>query len=556
MSRSIASNTWVAVPLAVLFALAVPTLTYMLPACESLLGENYQPLRALKFYASLGGEFHKYGTMPNFLLLPVYAPSFAWWWATGSFSGPSADFPYGLTDPVSQLSWLIFCGRLFFVGFGLAMYACLLRSLEAVTPYRSVIVVGFLVCIGTNWAPAHFLANTRPDGPTYAFVAASLAVYLRILYAGATVRRGVWLSLLAVAAISSKEIAGPVYVLPYLGLALMLYRESASDPSKRRNCVRVALASVGAGVTSYLVLNVVYAPLVWWARTLHWLGGQGTSRDVWYVGGSSAFTALDRVYVLFEGFFSTLGPGGFWVVLVGLASLVCLRPHLWGMLALPFVSAVALGLGPLGFSGDRFYSVGTVCLVPPVVAGLSELWLRVRETHRGRALAVAAITAVCVNAWYGTWAWHRLDMGAVRVIEDSLAREGGFEGTINVLGISPAVPNKSRLEWLGYTLDHRAIQELVESDPSERPDRIYVHAGTLAFIEDGRALPGRVELLRDQGLDLERFHGVESLGYRLRETVVTELPGWYPFGFMPSVQWYAQRSPILIYERLETLASS
>ncbi len=555
MLRSIGTHAWISLPLAVLLVLAVPTLIYMLPGYESLLGENYQPLRALKFYSSLGGEFHKYGTTPNFLLLPVYMPSFAWWWATGSFTGPSSDFPYGLVDPLSQLSWLILSGRLFFMLLGLALYAVLLRSLEAVTPYRSVIVVAFLLCVGTNWAPAHFLANTRPDGPSYAFLAASLAVYLRILYDGATVRRGVWFSLLAVAAISSKEMVGPVYVLPYLGLAFTLYRESQGDLDKRRDVFRLAVASVGAGVGSYLMLNVVYAPLVWWTRTMHWLGGEGTSQDVWRAGGSAGFSALDRVQVLSEGFWNTLGPGGLWVVLVALAALVSLRPRCWGLLLLPFASVLLLGLAPLGFSGDRFYSVGTLCLVPPVTAGLSAGWARVRSTSGGRVLAAATLVAVCVNAWYGTWAWHRLDMGPMQVIEDSLAREAGFEGAINVLSVHPRVPGKSRLEWLGYTVDPRSIQDLVESDAAGRPDRIYVHAGELAFLEDGRALPGRIELFRAQGLDLESFQGVESLGYRLRERVITETPAWYPFDFMPAVRWQAERSPMLIYERITAPAS-
>jgi hypothetical protein len=70
MRRLLSDNAWLLLPLAVLSVLAAPALGYMLPGFESLLGENYQPLRALKFYSSLGGSYHKYGTLPNILCCP------------------------------------------------------------------------------------------------------------------------------------------------------------------------------------------------------------------------------------------------------------------------------------------------------------------------------------------------------------------------------------------------------------------------------------------------------------------------------------------------------
>lgn len=549
MRRFLADNAWVLLPLAVLSALAAPALGYGLPGYESLLGENYQPLRALKFYSSLGGAYHKYGTLPNLLLLPVYLPAFAWWKLTGQFSSPSGDFPYGLADPLSQLSWLIFSGRLAFMLLGLVLYATLLRALELVTPRRFVIAAAFLCCIGTNWAAAHFLANTRPDGPTYAFTAASLGVYLAIVYRGASVRRGVLLSMCAVAAISSKEIAGPLYVLPYLGLGVWLYPGRDADAGARRDFWRLAAWTVAAGVGTYLLLNVVYAPLVWWTRIGHWLGGAGTSADVWIAGGSENFGLGDRVQILAEGFLNTLGPGGVWIALAGGVSLLWIRPRHWQLLSLPFLSILLLGLGPLGFSGDRFYTVGAIALVPPLAAGLAALAERLPGRGAAAGAAGAAMLLLTLNAVYGTWAWHRLDHEPMRVIEDSLAREGGFAGTLNVLAVHPRVPGKSRLEDQGYRVDPRSMQELLEADPASRPDRIYVNAGQIGFLEDGRELPERTELFRQQGLDLERWPGVEGLGYRLRERIVTRTPGWYPFDWMPSIRWTAERSPMYVYER-------
>jgi hypothetical protein len=116
--------------------------------------------------------------------------------------------------------------------------------------------------------------------------------------------------------------------------------------------------------------------------------------------------------------------------------------------------------------------------------------------------------------------------------------------------VHPRVPGKSRLEALfGYRVDPRSMQELMDADPASRPDRIYVNAGEIGFLEDGRELPERIELFRGQGLDLERWPGVEALGYRLRERIVTDTPGWYPFDWMPSIRWTAERSPMYVYER-------
>ena len=543
LRRRLAENAWMLLPLGVLVVLAAPTLTYMLPSYVSHLGENYQPLRALKFYSSLGGEFHKYGTLPNFLLLPAYGPCFVYWWLTGSFSRPSGDFPYGLEDPLEQLSVLIFGGRLLFMLYGVALYAFLLQGLRRLTPSRGVIVVAFLACIGTDWAAAHFLANTRPDGPMYAFVAASMAVYVRILVDGPTLGRGMLLSLFAVCAISCKELAGPVYVLPYLGLAWSL--------RARPDFARIAAASVGAGVGAYFLINVVYAPVVWWTRIQHWLGGTGTDPDVWMAGGAESVTAAARLTIVGSGFLDTLGPAGVWLVLAALAALVTLRPRHWGMLLLPFVSVLCLGLLPLGFAGDRFYAVGGVTLVPAVVAGLAAAWERIRATALARPALALVTLALCVNLVFATWAWHRLDLEPGRVIERSLAADG-FEGTLNVLAVHPRVAGKSRLEALGHRLDPRSMQELMDSDPADLPDRIYTDSGHLGFLEDGRRLPARIELFQAQGLDLERWPGVEGLGYRLRERIVTPTPAWFPFDWMPAVQWRILRSPVFVYERLES----
>jgi hypothetical protein len=236
-------------------------------------------------------------------------------------------------------------------------------------------------------------------------------------------------------------------------------------------------------------------------------------------------------------------------VLVALGALVALRPRFAGLLTLPFASIVLLGLVPLGFPGDRFYTVATVALVPPVALGLGALWARTRGVARG-LLATGTALALAANLWFGTWAWLELESLPERVIERSLASEDPrFRGTLNVLNLHPRVPGKSRIEVAGYRVDPRSLQQLLDAPPTDRPDRIYAHLGTVRFLDDAADAPGRTEFLAGQGLESGRWQGVEALGYRLRETVRTPTPGWFPFDWMPAVRWRAERSDLLVYER-------
>lgn len=542
---------WILLPLAMLFVYSLPNLDYLLPGYQSGLGENYQPLRAMKFYSSLGGEVHKYGPMPNFVLLPLYGSSLAYWWATGSFGQPSGDFPYGFEEPLAQLSWLIFSGRLLFLLVGLGLYWVMLQGLRRTGLNAAFVGLAFLFCIGTNYAAIHFLANTRPDGMTYAFVAASMGVYARILHDGPSRARGIALSVLAVCAISSKELAGPVYVLPYLGLGGWLWQRSRQDPTLTREHASVALLSVLAGVGAYLLINVVYAPVSWWERISHWLGGAGTSKDVWMEGGAETASVATRALNIVEGLLNTLGPGGWLVVLTGVVTLLVIRPRTWLLLLLPFISITMLGLWPLGFPGDRFYTVATVTLVLPVAVGLGLLWERIRTTPiRALAVAVCAV-AFCANAVFATWAWHKIESLPERVVERVLKSEAPrFAGTINILKIHPDIPGKSQLTDWGFQHDVRSMTQLVEAEVSSLPDRIMVDAGALRFVEYAAESEARAELLRGQGFEIKDWPGLEGLGYQRIRTVATPTPGWFPFDWMPAVQWQHMRSPMFVYERV------
>jgi len=546
----VAGSAYVWLPMLVVVALAAPSIPYLLPNYACYLGESYQPLRALRFFQTLGQDFHKYGPMANLLLAPGYALSIAGWWLSGAFANPSGDFPYGLERPLEQLSFLIVQGRVLFLALFVALFAYLLRSLHAAGASRWAVALAFLFCVATNYCAVGFAAFTRPDGPMFALFGASLGVYVRILHDGLTLHRGVWLSILAVCAISSKEIAGPAYVLPYLGLLGVAAGEIRARPERRAELLRAVAWTLGAGVGAYLVLNVIYAPANWWLRMSHWLGGSGADSAVWGGLGSGAMTESGFARLLAETFVNNLGPGGTGVVLLSLGALAFARPRQALLLVLPVVSVTALGLIPLGYGSDHFTAVAAVALVPPVAFGLDALFARARSTALRAALGAALGLALAVNLAFANFAWIRLDGLYHRTVERALEEDPPGDRSINMAEVYPEVPGKSRLTWLGYRVDPKSLQQIMDAPPAERPDRIYLYSGMRGFIEQARSQPARAEMLALEGLDVSRWNGIEPLGYRLRSTLETRTPAWFRFDWMPAVELWRRLGPVFVYERV------
>ena len=149
--------------------------------------------------------------MPNFILAPVYGPTLGYWYLTGSLSKPSDDFPYGFSDPLPQLGFLILEHRLFFLVLGLAAFAYLGHCLAMVTDSPLARAPAMLFCVATNYPFIVSLPTARPDSPMLSFLAAALGVYLVIVYKGLTPARAFWLSIFAVLSISSKDILAAVF---------------------------------------------------------------------------------------------------------------------------------------------------------------------------------------------------------------------------------------------------------------------------------------------------------------------------------------------------------
>jgi hypothetical protein len=525
---------------------------FLLPSTTDHLGEIYQPLQALKFFATRGNAYHKYGPTPNFVLAPVYAPTLAYWYATGALSNPSDEFPYGFSDPLPQIGFLILEHRLVFLTLALGAFAFLGHRLALVTDqcWARALAMGF--CVATNYPIIIAIPTASPDSPMLAFLAAALGVYLAIVYRGLTPSRAFWLSTFAVLSISSKEIAAFVFVPSYLGLAWSGWKAARDSPGEMGRFWRSVAVGVVTGVVGYALLNIVYAPAVWWQRMEFWLLGRGIAPEVW-----SNPTRAAQMRMLAINLMTNLGPGGTIIVVTASVAALVGRVRRAVLLSLPPLGAL-VGALQVRYTEERFLTPLAVCLTLVVAAGLGQLlsWPRHLAT---RALTTAAVGILAIaNVLFAGWCWFHLFSIPEYALERYACAHIRTERKLTVFSTWERAPGSTRLERLGYSYEHRPYQKWA-ADPAGMPDIVFATQGEIAFIHAIAEYPARGAMMKQEsGFDFSTFRTPEELGYELAARIVPALPPWWlPPCWMPWVgkKLTSQRT-LLVYARLPKAPAS
>jgi len=532
------------IPLLILILFAAPSVTFLLPATQDYLGEIYQPIQALKFFKTRGKQFHKYGPAPNFILAPGYGATLAYWKITGSFDKPADKFPYGFARPFEQMGFLIFQSRLMFLLLGVVALAYLAHTMHNVTGNGWAVGFALLFCVATNYALIDQLPSPRPDSGMIAFSALALAMYVRMLFAGLTVRRGVWFSVWGVLAISCKELAAPMFVLPYLGLIWLAYREGNIVA---RRTIRWSFLT---GVIGYALLNIIYAPGAWKMRMHFWLAGPGIDADVWGHGGGP----IGRIVGFGQCLLDNLGPGGTVIVPLALLAFVIARPKQWLMLVLPAISVTLLGLAKIQYPADRFYTILCLAMVPVVTVGLDAMMNR----PAAKRVAIGAMVVLgAVNLWFATFAlFHHHSTFEYVTERHALALDDRAAAKFYLFNNFPPIPGATRLEYHGLKHDTRSIQQIAAAR-TDLPDWIYATHGKLHFFEDARKLPARAAMIKkDSGFDVTTWSGIEGLGYRHEQTLKPQAPRWFPFTWMPAVKRWRALGTVEVYRRTPTASAA
>lgn len=124
-------------------------------------------------------------------------------WLTGQISHFTPEYPYGLLDPVGALAVLTVLGRLpsLFMAAGVVVVA--FRTAAILWDRRTGVLAGVAVLL--IYPMFYYARTSNVDMPALFWTSLGLAVCAACLRDGITVRRAVWLGLLAALATATKD---------------------------------------------------------------------------------------------------------------------------------------------------------------------------------------------------------------------------------------------------------------------------------------------------------------------------------------------------------------
>jgi hypothetical protein len=534
------------VPLVIIVAGSSPYVGFMVPAASDVHDESYQPLKTLRYFHKRGKDVHKWGTLPNFLYAPAFGAMMAYWHLTGDFQFPSDDFPYGFARPLEQIGSMIVTARAIVLLTGLIATYALAAVMVSVTRLPLISVAAFCTIFAASPGILHAFGSTKPDGLMIAFLALSMASYLWIIFNGLNSRAGVGLSLFAAAAVSCKELAAPAYLIPFAALLLDGLYRTARNPSDRRNFLRSFAITVVAGISGYAAINIVYAPETWLERMDIVLFGSLKDPEIWGHGALSVFTYDVLMSILRE-----LGYVGSIIVLASAIISFASADRRVLLAWLPFLSFVATVFAIADYMPTRFMLPTAVLAVPPVAAilavhraSIADYWTRYRSRRVPLALVLILITMECVTGVAASWADLRLNYEAI--IERYLSTESP-DAKVYPVTFYPRNPGSSRLSYLGYDVDDRALWQISDTR-ADPPDLIFITRLSLQFLEDFHQYPARAAYWQEgTGFDYRNFPGFEQMGYSIADCLEPELGPLAIAAFQPYTAERLTGSDVLVY---------
>jgi hypothetical protein len=540
---------YVTLPCALLVLFASPLVLHRIPNTFDTLDESFEPIQTLRFLHSKGRALHKWGPMPSFVYAPLYAPWMAYWYIHGDLGKLGTDYPYGFKHPFEQEGTLIVTARLAGLVAGVVFMLLYGRALARLTGAHVAVFLALTLCLATSPVLGYAFVATKPDGLMLAFLAGSMAVYTDILAGGLTRPRGFWLSVLAVASISCKELTLPLYLTLYAGLAVWGVARPEIEPGARRRFLNNFVATLAFGVVAYVLLNVVYAPATWRVRIAQWLAGPGKDPAIWAPPG---YTLTQYLADVLSGISMNLGIGGsaiaVFALAISLAAPVKNRVLLW----IPAAGFLMIVILTAGYMPPYFLSPLNVALVLPVAAALG--WVQTswypRASRPARGVAVALGVLLClVGVWAANSIWVRASQTSEGLVEDYCVRYLDRHELIHTANLWARQRGADRLAYLGFNIDDRALGELME--PSRRkPDVVLMNRALQTWLHEFRRRPARDALVAESGYSYQRFPELEALGYRQVAVVEPHVPRFLDF---PGLRSFCAgpMSGILVYRRTD-----
>lgn len=528
-----------------LFLFSFPGLYWMSPTITDRL-ESYQPLQALKFFATRGQAFHKYGPFPNFVLAPFYGVTLAAWHFMGQLKPPFAVYPFGFLDPLHQMNELIIEGRVVFMALCLWSAYLLVKRMARLSDSWLLVTAVSVALVGASYNYCAILASTRPDALMMAFGSFFMVVYLDAVLDGLTVRRGVLLGLCSVAAVSSKELIYAIFVLPVL--FLMVRALVGRDPALRPGKPLLKWTAITGAVTfgAYALVNIVYAPHTWLARMHYWSKGEGLDTSIW---GHDSTARIVRNGLLCA--LENLGVGGAVLLAAAVVALLVWRPRYSLALAMPSVSFLAIAFSQIHYTEIRYFMPLTIALPPLVLVGLEALRVRLKDGWNQPVFQGALCVCLLANLIAGTYTWFFLSTMREVVIRKQI-QASPKDQTYFIFSTFRMYPGSNVLTSQGYKLEERSFQEILDSK-GPWPDVLYVTVGTEGWIRDAvneaAKFPGRFDFLERLGFNAAGWTGFEPLGYCRVDVIEPWTPSWYPYKWMYGPQEQNRIESVAVYAR-------
>jgi 4-amino-4-deoxy-L-arabinose transferase-like glycosyltransferase len=195
------------------------------------------------------GQNLGYPLLSYFLIVGAQSPYLLYLKATGGLGAPSAEYPYGLSDPVRSLAVLTWIAHALSVLYGVGVVVAAYLAARDLWGERSARLTALLVMV--SYPSFYYARTSNPDIGVLFFTAAALAVYARILACGVTPGRAAWLGVFIGAALATKEPSFASFVaLPFV-LPILHARQRREQGARPGEAWRVPVLCLAAAVLTF-----------------------------------------------------------------------------------------------------------------------------------------------------------------------------------------------------------------------------------------------------------------------------------------------------------------
>lgn len=388
------------------------------------------------------GWYYAYPLFHYLVLGLFYAPYMAWLFLTGGLHSPTAQYPYGFTDPVQAIAVLAFIGRAVSVLMATGTVVATYVAARTVWDRRTGIIAGVVMML---CGPLVYYAHAgNLDVPVLFWVSLCVLAGARIIRFGLTTRRAIWFGILAAVAVATKDQAYGALVPAVLFLIVMHLADSRKVP-QAGSAWRAPMSMILSGIVAYAVANgIVFRPDRFINHVKFLLNFEQTFVNVVNFGGVvRPKTAAGYLQVLQDvtvAIYQSMGPILLLAAVTGIFATWRRNRFTWFVIAM-LLGYLVLVIAPIRHMHYRWAMMPMLFLVFPA-GRLLAMGMEAAGARRMIAVAATVLGLGWLGAWaldtrYQVWKDARNDAGAWLAEH---ARPGDKVGFFGSVGQLPRIP--------------------------------------------------------------------------------------------------------------------